>query len=234
MATHGPLARMPTTWTEARLSARSESRDGRIEFLRARRQHVNVAGRARGVDDRDRASSMRRIVQGAVSSRSTRPRNSKSPDASHLAGMPLVEGAERILPNVHEEPYFLATAAFGAPRAPGRIVFSAGRRVAGRAAGATTAAPFRQAAEGRRAMQSVPSAFREEPASPEHTRCFQLAPIGIRQVRASTAGRERSSERRCSRNGARRQALPRERGAGSVASHSAERLTGHQRLDAIT
>src|SRR5712691_1776808 len=49
---------------------------------------------------------IRKMMQGAASSRSTRPRKSKSVEASNLAGMPFVEGPERILPHVHEEPPF--------------------------------------------------------------------------------------------------------------------------------
>src|ERR1700694_1212324 len=47
---------------------------------------------------------IRKMMERAASSRSTRPRNSKSAEASNLAGMPFVEGPERILSHVHEEP----------------------------------------------------------------------------------------------------------------------------------
>src|SRR5712692_628609 len=83
---------------------------------------AGVVRRPRSPDNERRESPLRRVAGGgypralaeraripkmmerAASSRSTRPRNSKSAEASNLAGMPFVEGPERILPHVHEEP----------------------------------------------------------------------------------------------------------------------------------
>src|SRR3984893_3104198 len=73
-------------------------------------------------------------------------------------------------------------------------------------------------------MPSVPSAFRGVPASPEPARCFPAC--SSRALATSDPARQEASaggKHQCSRNGARRQELPPERGAGSVSSRAAER-----------
>src|SRR5438128_8454271 len=96
---------MPTTWMGSTGSPRAPSRATAAS-------NSTEPGERRSTSLVECAGSMietalppiRKMMEGAASSRSTRPRNSKSAEASNFAGMPLVEGPERILPHVHEEP----------------------------------------------------------------------------------------------------------------------------------
>src|SRR5467141_4099265 len=96
---------IPTTWTGSTGSPRARSRaTAASNSLEPGERRSRSLVECEGSMIETALPPIRKMMERAASSRSTRPRNSKSAEASNLAGMPFVEGPERILSHVHEEP----------------------------------------------------------------------------------------------------------------------------------